>query len=130
MQPFLIQLYSGVIELAEAYEGWAGPSGLDWYLAAGTYLISFYSDDSTYDFAYMGSKTGSVPNRLPELFADRGSSLLDSTPVDDGWLWYQTLNLGVKIEGVETSVPEPATMVLLGLGLLGLAGVRRIDKFN
>lgn len=126
LQPVLTQIYYGSVEFTKAYYGWAGPSGLSWYLEAGTYWISFYAERSSLADAYMGSRNsqvGYVPNRLVEMFSDQSSFPIESIPLDE--CWYETLNLGVRIEGVEASVPEPATMVLLGLGLLGLAGIKR-----
>jgi hypothetical protein len=43
--------------------------------------------------------------------------------------WFGTESVDViQVDGVRQCVPEPATMLLLGLGLIGLAGVRRKFK--
>lgn len=94
---------------------WAGPTGLNEYLEAGTYWIYFYSND----YVYMGSRSGApVPNRLVEVFSD-------AQPQPSTAWWYETLNLGVRIEGVQAQVPVPGTLFLMGPGLVGLAGMRR-----
>lgn len=119
-------VYSDSVYLTGDYHGWAGPSGLNWYLAEGTYWISFYSDATSVfgGYARMGSFTGSVPNRLVELYTDQPSS--QPLPLDA--YWYTPLNLGVRIEGVEASVPEPGILILLSIGLIGLAGTRKKFK--
>ena len=94
--------------------GWAGPTGLNEYLEAGTYWIYFYSNNAV----YMGSLfRAPVPNPLVEVYSD-------AQPPSTTW-WYETLNLGVRIEGVQAQVPVPGTLFLLGSGLVGLAGMRK-----
>ena len=95
---------------------WHGPTGITGtYLEAGTYWISFYTTDTE---AWMGSWSGgSVPNRLVEAFSDQQQP-------SDIW-WAAILNLGVRIEGVQVSIPEPSIVLLLMAGLFGLVGLRR-----
>jgi hypothetical protein len=95
---------------------WHGPTGItDTYLDAGTYWISFYTTDTD---AWMGSwwSGASVPNRLVEAFSDQQQP-------SDIW-WAAILNLGVRIEGVQVSIPEPSIVLLLMAGIFGLVGLR------
>jgi hypothetical protein len=66
---------------------------------------------------------GSTGNTLTFIIADSGDSSLDSTVYIEG---FGTSNPGGGTEGGgETSIPEPGTLVLFGLGLAGLGFARR-----
>lgn len=95
---------------------WVGPSGLNWYLSAGTYWLALEVTDSfEADLLYP------PPNPLEAYAVKHGG---------DWQIWdyqYPKYTFGVRIYG-ETQVPEPATMLLFGLGLASLAGVRRFKK--
>jgi hypothetical protein len=89
--------------------GWFGPSGLNWDLSAGTYWLALEVPDS-----YYGALPYTVPSPLSAYAVNQGGT----------WRSYSDFTFGVRIYG-ETQVPEPATALLFGLGLVGLAGIRR-----
>jgi hypothetical protein len=109
-------LFSNHFSVGEQ-DGWYGASNQSWFLQTGTYWAAFeVRQGDTYD----GSLPGSAINPLGnEAFTD----------IIGGWHPYDDLSLAIRISGNASSqVPEPTTMLLLGLGLMGLAGVRRKFK--
>ncbi len=68
-----------------------------------------YTDPGTYDNHFITSQNG-----ISRIFFD-GVSILGNTSIDNV----------IASDSGQNSVPEPATMILFGLGLLGLAGVNR-----
>ena len=111
-------LYSEVFSATA--NSWCGVSGMNLTLATGSYWLGFEVRPGN---TFKGGIAGrySVPNPLYDEAAtgsqSGGSSLYA----------YDALNISVRA-GTSEKVPEPATMLLLGLGLMGLTGVRRRFK--
>jgi len=92
---------------------WQGATGLNWSVAAGDYTVAFYAPAG-----FAGTMQGSAPNPLATDWFRSDAS---------GGVWTQSdeLDIGIRIDATPSAVPEPGTLVLLGLGLVGLAAIRR-----
>ncbi len=96
--------------------GWSGVSGVSWDLSPGRYYAKFMVLDSqNFNGNYHTAPThnGIIHNAW---YASRW-----------GWNepWDGYLSLRISASDGTTSTPIPSTISLLGLGLLGLAGVNR-----
>jgi hypothetical protein len=95
---------------------WFGVSGLDWLLDAGTYWVSL---EHVTTLAITLNPGTLVPS------ADAPLGNYASRPPDQAWVANDTLDFAVRIS---TAVPEPTTLALLSLGLVGIGFTRRRMK--
>jgi hypothetical protein len=99
---------------------WTGPVGLSWYLGPGTYWVGFESISESDFGGYV-----SQPSTLDPL-GNEAYMIGDDTSY--GGLFADAFNMGVMIDGSLVAIPLPGSLLLLGSGLLSLAGWRRFRK--
>ena len=101
--------------------GWQEVTG-----ATGVYAIDFQSESPAYFFIKVGVGRNDPPytHFLYENLESLNWGVIDLS-VADGITILEIAKLSHIGELGNVAVPEPATLILLGLGLLGIAGFRR-----
>ncbi|MBW1694808.1 MAG: PEP-CTERM sorting domain-containing protein [Deltaproteobacteria bacterium] len=84
-----------------------------------------------WDYAIVKTGLGSTPDKEGwyAYHNDYGDDLLNVPPGPDGWEAFPNGVSHISVYGGQP-VPEPATMLLLGTGLIGLAGAGRKKLFK
>ena len=108
--------------------------GGSWYDSEGRYhfeTVYPYDDPDKYELIKEVGVTeaGKPSGNITYLDGSLSPILLTRAGLD-GVSWNLSVDVNAHasapgVEGTTPAVPEPATMLLLGLGLMGLAGVRR-----
>lgn len=112
-----VVLFSKSHGLAQGNYDWHGIFGLDWNVAAGTYWVSF-----TPDAGVRGAMSMASPNPVGEYAVGDGGHWLN---VGQDFFDYIDIAMRISDSPQAQEVPEPASGMLLGAGLLGLAMSRR-----
>lgn len=105
------------------------PDGAGWVAVdgeSGVYAIDFLSESPGYFFIKVGAGKKDPPytHYLYENLASLNWGVINLSVNED--ITIKEIGKFSHIgELGETAVPEPATLILLGLGLLGIAGIRR-----
>lgn len=95
---------------------WQGLSGLNWLLGAGQYWLALEVREGQSYYGYVPAWQYGAPNPVENYafyYTDNGAWLNDA------------VNFGLRIEGEQVSVPEPASLALFSPGLLLLYSMRR-----
>jgi hypothetical protein len=110
---------------------WTGLNYVD-FPTASIFNGAYFSGWNTigYDLYYHGSKVASTPDvdntHVSTFIASNYSGLVDRVFIRGSQSYFAMDNFTFNENS--SQVPEPTTMLLLGLGLMGVAGVRRKFK--
>ena len=113
---------NGTITISNTTQGWAGEGGFNGF------VFTDLTQDPNFSSLSLVSETGNLPPVDPiltfnsdQLIINFNASSANNGSVNGGMGQFYTF----AFTPATTSVPEPATMLLLGLGLMGVLGIRR-----